>query len=47
MKYFLLYLFICFLSAYFLWDRKPAWRYWILSILALILSGAYLVFHKL
>lgn len=47
MNLFLLYLFICFLSAYFLWDRKPGWRYWILSILALILCVGYLFFNKL
>lgn len=47
MKLFLLYLFTCFLSAYFLREWNPKWRYWVLSILALILCVGYFFFNKL
>lgn len=41
MKYFILFLALCFLMAYFSLDRKPKWRYTLLFLLAVLLCVSY------
>ena len=47
MRLFILYLSVCFFSAYFIRDQNPKWRYLILSILSLILCVGYGILRQL